>query len=317
LHALRTILVATGLSLLLASSAAAAPIGTLKQYKTPSARSAPRAIDNGSDGNLWFTEGTETGVPQVARITPSGAVTEFGAACSFCSLADIVQGPGGVLYFTSNDPQLLRITTAGQYLPPVPMPSSLANSGALAVHGGDVWIATFNDDSLYRYDTASGQFTQFHVPEPGGVAVDGAGRVWFSGNNDNAIHELDPATGGVSTIPVPSGSTPRAMAISTDGGIWFTEPFSGDVGRLDPATGTIAEFPDPGSGPVDIAPAAAGAMWFSENTFGSVARVTPDGTIVHSKAVKGSQPFGIVVAPGGDPWFAEFGAARIGDLQLR
>jgi hypothetical protein len=55
------------------------PIGALKQYKVPTANSQPRAVTNGSDGNRWFTEGTEfTGAPaKIARITPAGAVTEF------------------------------------------------------------------------------------------------------------------------------------------------------------------------------------------------------------------------------------------------
>jgi streptogramin lyase len=99
-----------GLVLSVGSAAlAAAPIGALKQFKVPTANSQPRAITNGSDGNRWFTEGTEfTSAPaKIARITPAGAITEFAPdvadGCNFCIITDIAQGPGGILYITSND----------------------------------------------------------------------------------------------------------------------------------------------------------------------------------------------------------------------
>jgi hypothetical protein len=43
---------AVGLVLSLGSAALAAPVGALKQFKVPTANSQPRAITNGSDGNL-------------------------------------------------------------------------------------------------------------------------------------------------------------------------------------------------------------------------------------------------------------------------
>ncbi|HEY3019196.1 MAG TPA: hypothetical protein VGJ32_03345, partial [Solirubrobacteraceae bacterium] len=100
----------TGLFLVVTSAAQAAPIGALKQYRLPTANSAPRYIANGADGNRWFTENPDFLPPAIGRITPAGQVTEFGPACSFCFLNDIAQGPDNVLYFTSNDPFLGRIT---------------------------------------------------------------------------------------------------------------------------------------------------------------------------------------------------------------
>ena len=117
---LRVVLVAVAvlLACLLSGTAQAAPVGGLKQYKVPTADSQPRAIVNGSDGNRWFTLGTEftNAPPAIARITPSGAVTEFRPPCETCIVTDLVQGPGDVLYFSSNEPFLGRITTAGTFL---------------------------------------------------------------------------------------------------------------------------------------------------------------------------------------------------------
>jgi ABC-type sugar transport system substrate-binding protein len=111
---------AVGVVLSLGSAALAAPVGALKQFKVPTANSQPRAITNGSDGNRWFTEGTEfTAAPaKIARITPAGVITEFAPdvadGCNFCIITDIAQGPGGILYITSNDPTLMRFNVATQ-----------------------------------------------------------------------------------------------------------------------------------------------------------------------------------------------------------
>ena len=81
--ALATVL-AGGLALSLQTVALAAPVGMLKQFKVPTANSQPRAITSGSDGNRWFTEGTEfTGAPaKIGRVTPTGGVTEFPVECN-------------------------------------------------------------------------------------------------------------------------------------------------------------------------------------------------------------------------------------------
>jgi streptogramin lyase len=317
LRVLCLILLTTGLFMLLASAAQAAPIGALKQYRLPTPDRAPRYIATGSDGNRWFTESSEFRPATIGRITPSGAVTEFGPACEFCILNDIAQGPGNILYYTSNDPILGRITISGDFLDPVPMPQSDAVAGNLAVHGNEIWITDFNGDNLWRYNTVSGQFTRFPVPEPSDVAVDAAGTVWFTASTAQAIGRLNPQTGVVSLTP--TQGFPRQIAVAADGKIWFTERFVPQaVGRLDPATNVVTEFPvTPGVGPEGIAASPAGPMWFTQTTKGNIARITADGVITEAKAVKGSEPFGIVVDADGDPWYTMMSANKIAELQLR
>jgi virginiamycin B lyase len=308
-------LVATTLLLTLPALAQAAPVGALKQYKL-AAGSGPRYIANGSDGNRWFTESSD--VRQViGRITAAGVVSEFGPVCEFCILDDIAQGPGDVLYYTSNDPVLGRITTAGEVLDGVPTPDSDALAGTLAVHGGDVWMSDFNNDSIWRYATATGQFTQFPVPEPSDVAVDAAGTVWFTtASIDKAIGRLDPSTGAVALFP--TNGFPHQLTVAPDGDVWFTVRFTPQaVGRLDPATGAVTEFPIATGGPEGIAAAADGTIWFTLTTKGSVATIDDAGVIREGKAVKGSQPFGVTVDAQGDPWYAMMSADKIGELQLR
>jgi streptogramin lyase len=314
---------AVGLVLSLGSTALAAPVGTLKQFKVPTANSQPRAITNGSDGNRWFTEGTEfTSAPaKIGRITPAGGITEFDANCQFCILTDIIQGPADILYVTSNNPILLRFdVAAGTFLAPVDIPNSNAVAGDLAVHGDDIWFTDFNNDSLWRYNITAGQFTQFPLQvQPSDVAIDSAGSAWFTAPFDNSVNRLNPATGTVESFPVPDGLSPRQITIATDGQIWFTSRFVPQgVGRLNPTTGVVTTFPTPSDpGPEGIAASPDGSIWFTQTTKGNIARIDNSGVITEGKVVKGSEPFGITVAPSGDPWYTMLAANKIATLQLR
>jgi streptogramin lyase len=333
-RAMATVL-AGGLALSLGSAAVAAPpAAALKQFKVPTANSEPRAITDGSDGNRWFTEGTEfTAAPaKIARITPAGAITEFapgvGDGCNFCIITDIAQGPSGILYITSNDPTLMRFNVATQsFETPVQMPNTSALGGNVAVSASDVWVTDFNNDVVWRYHLSDGQFIPFPVSDPGDVAVDVAGNAWFTQPGDvNApgtsnIGRIDAASGAVTTTPTTDGSTtvaPRSITVASDGQVWFTARFTPQaVGRLNPSNNSVTVFPVANTGPSGIAASPDGTVWFTQETLGNAARITNAGVVTEGKAVKGSGPFGITVAPNGDPWYTMMAANKIATLQLR
>jgi streptogramin lyase len=326
---------AVGLVLSVGSAALAAPIGALKQFKVPTANSQPRAITNGSDGNRWFTEGTEfTAAPaKIGRITPAGVITEFApdvaAGCNLCIITDIAQGPGGILYITSNDPTLMRFDMATQsFATPVPMPNTSALGGNLAVSATDVWITDFNNDVVWRYHLSDGQFTSFPVTDPADVAVDVAGNAWFTQPGDvnapgtSTIGRIDAATGAVTTTPTTDGSTtvaPRSLTVAADGQVWFTARFTPQaVGRLDPSTGTVTIFLTPSNpGPEGIAASPDGSIWFTQTIKGNIAKIDNADVITEGRVVKGSGPFGITVAANGDPWYTMMAANKIATLQLQ
>jgi virginiamycin B lyase len=320
--------------LALGGVAQAAPVASLKQFKVPTANSEPRAITNGADGNRWFTEGTEfTGAPaKLARVTPAGMITEFAPdvadGCNFCIITDIAAGPGGILYITSNDSTLMRFNVATQsFEAPVQMPNTSALGGDVAVSVTDAWITDFNNDVVWRYRLADGQFTSIPVFDPGDIAVDTAGNAWFTQPGDvnapgtSTIGRIDAATGAVTTTPTTDGSTtvaPRDVTVAADGQVWFTARFTPQaVGRLNPATNTVTLFPRTSTGPSGIAASPDGSVWFTQETAGNAARITNAGDVIEGKAVKGSGPFGITVAPGGDPWYTMMAANKVATLQLR
>src|SRR5262249_51637899 len=94
------------------------PAGVIDEY-SPSAQDAgvfgrPRVIRAGSDGNLWFTEGTTDYISAaIGRITPSGTISEFPVAGAG-GIAALTAGRDGNIWFTDNYPNRLgRITPAG------------------------------------------------------------------------------------------------------------------------------------------------------------------------------------------------------------
>ena len=300
-----------------AGAAVAAPSAKLKQFRVPTANSEPRDITNGSDGNRWFTEGTEfTGAPaKIGRITPAGVVTEFEAGledgCNFCILTDIERGQGDLVYITSNDAFLMRFNVQTlTFEAPVEMPNSSALGGQLAVHGDVVFITDFNNHVVWLYDTMSGTFDS--VPaDPADIAVDAAGNAWFTetqGNDDFStnIARIDAVTGEVTRTVTATAA--RAITVSpVDGKVWFAARFPSldagqAVGFLDPSDANdVTVFTVDNTGPNGIAAAADGTIWFTQETLGNAASVTNAGVITEAKVVKGSEPAGITVAPTATP----------------
>src|SRR3954454_10511016 len=323
-----------GVALSLGSAALAAPVGALKQFKVPTANSRPRAITNGSDGNRWFTEGTEfTSAPaKIARLTPAGVITEFAATvpdgCNVCIITDIAQGPGGVVYITSNDPTLMRFNVATQsFEVPVQMPDTSAVGGNLAVSGTDVWITDFNNDMVWRYTLSTGKFTSYPAADPADVVVDAAGNAWFTEPGDvnaagtSSIGRIDATTGTVTRTPTTDGSTtvaPRSITVASNGQVWFTARFTPQaVGRVNPSDNSVTLFPATNTGPSGIAASPDGTVWSTQETKGNAASITNAGVITEGKVVKGSGPFGITVAANGAPWYTMMAANKIATLQLR
>ena len=309
-----------------AGSAVAAPEAKLKQFRVPTANSQPREITTGPDGNRWFTEGTEfTGAPaKIARITPSGVITEFAPGvsdgCNDCILSDIASGPAGVLYATSNDPKLIRFdVNTGTFQPPIQMPTTSALGGTLAIFGDDVWVTDFNNDVVWRNRLSTGEFTSVPATDPSDVAVDAAGNAWFSEPDTNSLGRIDAVTGAVTRTPTSDGSTtvaPRAVAVATDGQVWFTVRFAMQgVGRLNPTTGSVILFPRDNVGPAGIAASPDGTVWFTQETKGNLANITNAGVVTEGKVVKGSGPFGVTVDANAQPWYTMMSADRIGTLQ--
>src|SRR5262245_58911777 len=145
------------------------------------------------------------------------------------SPSDLVPGPGGLLWFTSNN-----------------------SVGSLDPSDGDITL----------YDDAENEVTS-----AGGIAVGPDGNLWFTSVGNNRIGRLDPDDGSITTYADPQNNVvqPWAITAGPDGNLWFIDAGNGRVGRIDPDDGAIATFLTTGGGGIDIAAGPGGMVWYTSS----------------------------------------------------
>ena len=306
--------------------AATGDFGALTEYSIPTADSEPGQITLGSDGNLWFTEGS-----QIGRITPSGSITEYALPTPVLFPLDITAGPDGNLWFTVTEfdtgtSALGRITTSGVV---VEFPLSgvlLEPCGIASGSDGNLWLTQCGglSTSVARR-TLSGALTKFPLPKPEhpkNITAGPNGSLWFTEPSDGQIGRI--TTGGeITEFSVPALSSDLGGITSgSDGNVWFTESGADQIGRITPA-GLITEFPIPteSSRPGSIALGPDGALWFTESDAGRIGRITTAGEISEfilpaPGGNPSAYPQGIAAGPDGAIWFTEPGSNKIGRLAL-
>ena len=162
---------------------------------------APFGITTGPDGALWFTYFRA----KIARITATGAVTEFTIPTENGSPGGITTGPDGALWFTESvSGKIERITTDDKI-------TEFALPNADAQPWG---ITTGPDGALWFTESSC-------VRQPGSRCIVG-----------NKIGRIT-TNGLITEFTVPSdGSGPHSITTGPDGALWFTEYYGSRVGRL-------------------------------------------------------------------------------------
>jgi streptogramin lyase len=269
-----------------AVSVASAEVKTAEEFSLPSG-SGPTGIAAGPDGNLWFTE---EGAGKIGKITPAGAITEYGPLPAKSEPYGITAGPGEekALWFTDKGTgKIGKITTSGTL-------SEYAVGGSeplgiTAGPDGNLWFAAENSGQI-RKMTTSGSVTSYEVPK------------------ENCFSE-----GG-------SGCDPWNIAAGSDGNLWFTDPGTESIGRVT-TSGAIKEYRvrqgESGSRPYGIVAGPEGDLWFTVLTTGvkKLGKITTAGTITKLKSSSGTLE-GITAGPEGNLWFLNSASANstIGQL---
>jgi streptogramin lyase len=284
-------------------------------------------IATGSDGNLWFTE---PGSGRVARVTPSGQVTQF-AFPDDAAPWGIAAGPDGNLWVTDvTNGVIWRLTPSGQ-LTKFTIPTAHSEPWQItAGPDGNLWFTEHTGGKIGRI-TPSGQVTEFDVPTsdsyPAGIAAGPDGNLWFvevakigriTPTGQITEFNLPPLPGTSSGASGPSGTFgyPVDIAAGPDGNVWFTLLEAGEIGRITPS-GQITEFavPDGGDGPAGIAAGPDGNLWFTYSDASLIGRITPAGVAtVFSLPSPATDPFPIAAGPDGGMWFGDELDSEIGRI---
>jgi virginiamycin B lyase len=109
---------------------------------------ATLSLTAGPDGNLWFTE---YGADRIGRITPAGAITQFGIHDGASLPYDITTGADGNLWFTEYEGKRIgQITPDGAIRTfAIPAMDSLPY-GIAPRPDGNLWFAESGADKIGR-----------------------------------------------------------------------------------------------------------------------------------------------------------------------
>jgi streptogramin lyase len=297
-----------------------ASTGTITEYMVPTSSSRLRAITNGPDGNLWFTDIRNN---NIGRITPSGTITEFPVPTSSSLPNGIATGPDGNLWFTEEGGNNIgRITPSGT-ITEFPVPTSSSDpKNITAGPDGNLWFTEFSGNNIGRI-TPGGTITEYSIPTSNsharGISAGPDGNLWFTEDQGNNIGRITPS-GTITEFSVPTvSSQPQGITTGPDGNLWFTESDSGKIGRITPS-GTITEYP---IATINSFPTAGiisgpdGNLWFTETGGNKIGRITPSGTITEYPVPTAvSDPDGIAVGSDGNLWFTEILGNKIGKVEL-
>jgi streptogramin lyase len=267
-----------------------------------------RGITLGPDGNVWAAVNSQS---IMARVTPSGQLTEFATLTRGGDPREMVLGGDGKIWFTERDANKLGSITPGgeivEYTLPTPNSKPL---GITTGTDGAVWLVENAGDRVARV-APNGAITEFPLVAGSGATdlVQGPdGNFWITATARDRIVQMTPA-GATTEYPLPAGSGPGRIIVGADGKLWFTLAAQ-SLGRM----GTGGDFTSfglpPFIGPArparDLAAAADGSIWFTDGS--DLGRRNTDGTIFR-QSVSGAER--VILGADGAVWISSWnGVAR-------
>jgi streptogramin lyase len=281
----------------------------------------PLAIALGSDGNMWFTE-IDRG--SVARITPTGTVTEFSDVPHGAGFA-IVNGPSGDLWFTTRVQRVIgRIDTAGTitlfHLPE----GDCAQYALVDGPDGNLWFTDTCTRSVGKM-TPAGAVTEYPVAPCAssnalwGLSAARDGALWFTTTTTNLSLACygKITTAGAVTLYTPSISADlRTIIRGPDGDLYAADVAGSHLVRITTA-GVETLFATQLVSPYGLAVGPDRQIWMT-GVHGQLEKFNPRtdtmSRVAIMPSVRGASPQGfngIAQAPDGDMWFTSgiFGGA--------
>lgn len=262
------------------------------------------AMVAGPDGNIWVTEVLSG---KIARVTPTGAVTEFAVPNSGC-LLDIIVGPDKNLWFVDLCNSFIgKMTTKGKVTEyPVPPDKVLPawqgqvsgpSPGDIAVGPDDnLWIAEFATDRILQLHLNGTYGKDFILPRHKGVpaATDASGpdslitgpdgNIWFTEDRfgggrlvGNRVARMT-LKGVFTEFEIPTlDARAHDIKVGPDNRLWFTEERTSKIGAVD-TKGHFSEFATPTASalPDEITVGPNKTLWFTEATDGAPGLASTD-----------------------------------------
>jgi streptogramin lyase len=296
------------------------------EYSTGlSAGAQPQGLTVGPDGNLWTGEYKSGAGNTVAKITPTGVITEFSNG-NASGVAFLAVGPDGNIWFThTND--IGRITPSGT----ITQFSGMTGGNSIAITpgpDGNLWFTEYNGNKLARI-TTNGVLKEYGLngSQPMGIVLGPDGNLWITYENSAMLSRV--TTNGVETdftyTDTHNLGNNDCIVVGPDGNLWFPDEGGYYIYQYNMNSSALTRFTTGITNNADIRCIAAGPdgnLWFTEQNTGFIGSITPGGTVTEyptgatNGISAGNGPLGITLGPDGNLWFAESSGNRIAKFVL-
>jgi streptogramin lyase len=278
-------------------------------------------IVSGSDGNVWFIESAAN---KLARMSPTGVVTEFTVPTANSRPNGLALGTDGNIWFgQSVGSKIGRISSTGTFAE-YPLEGGTFLFIRAILHRGQPW---FSSERLVGFGTSATANSSVMLPDDDkadSLVIGTDDNVWYASRFTNSIGRINLSNLAVTTFAVPGSSIPMGahpdhLVRGADGALWFSENGDNQIGRIT-TSGTITEFdiPAPNAHPEGTCLGPDGNVWFVESTghgsvpipgggealTGGLGRITPAGQITEVALPPATSGIGIAVGPDGNLWIA-------------
>ena len=280
-------------------------------YDLISTIAGPYYMTNGPDGNIWFSEDF---VQKIARITPTGTITEFLLA-NHSNPMGIAAGPDGNLWFTVVGAHVIGKITTGGTVSLLAEPAVMGARGITPGPDGNVWFADTASHSI-GVVTPAGVVTEYKVgtnAKPYNIVTGPDHNLWFT-DIQGKIGKITPA--GVIT-EFGGGLSADSITASPDGNLYASG--GSNVYKVTTA-GVITSASLASAGVTktfDLAPGPDGQIWITV-TAGTPTgileynpvngKVSPTATLPNGECCAEA----ITQGPDGDMWFTKYSFSTIG-----
>ncbi len=300
----------------------ASPAIAITEYPLNPGAGYTIGIIRGPDNNVWFREllsdGGSWNRRAIARITPSGMITDFpipGGPTRIAAGAD-----GNIWYTQANVGAIGKMALTGTVVT-YTLPAGISGTnGITAGLDGNLWVTDYSGNQILRVTTGGVVTGQFPVATPASgpydIIASSDGNLWFIEITANQIGRITP-DGTISEFKLPTADAIiHGITAGPDGAIWIAEgrpfPIAGQFGRIAP-NGTITEYPLRGYGlPTAITAGSDGNLWATTVVYPKmdgwvITRITPYGFITHVSDVFYNCSCGSITSGGdGRIWFTSF-----------
>jgi YVTN family beta-propeller protein len=219
----------------------------------------PTGIALGDDA-VWVAHGRGG---ELSRVQPRfGQITTIGITSPpYAAPQGSVAIGEGAVWAVYGDSTLARIEPNGLRVTATTLTG--ANSAAVVVGDGSVWVANAGDATVQRFNASTfeeGPIREITVGRQPVALAYGHRAVWVVNTADDTVARIDPSTNAnVFTIRV--GDRPVGVAVGADA-VWVVNAGDGTVSRIDPVTNAVTKTIEVGNSPAGVV-VASGLVWVS------------------------------------------------------